>query len=155
MKQKTSGRGHNSTRKTKGKVDEIDVHVGSRLKVRRSLLGLSQEKLAKTIGLTFQQIQKYERGLNRISAGRLYIFALILEVPVAYFYEGLPEGAIKDLSFSEENKWVGTKEEDIFLQKDVLQFAQNYALLKATDPRSTKLLKQFLQSLVDEIGGDQ
>ena len=74
-------------RKTKGTPDPVDVHVGQRLRVRRSLLGLSQEKLADSIGLTFQQIQKYERGMNRISAGRLYQFSKILDVPVAYFYD--------------------------------------------------------------------
>jgi transcriptional regulator with XRE-family HTH domain len=58
------------TPKTKGKPDDVDVHVGNRLKIRRSLLGLSQEKLADAVGLTFQQVQKYEKGVNRISAGR-------------------------------------------------------------------------------------
>src|SRR4051812_16255430 len=75
------------TRKTKGTPDPVDVHVGQRLRVRRSLMGLSQEKLAESIGLTFQQIQKYERGMNRISAGRLYQFSKILDVPVTYFYD--------------------------------------------------------------------
>jgi transcriptional regulator with XRE-family HTH domain len=78
-----------SKRKTKGTPDSVDVHVGQRLRVRRSLLGLSQEKLADSIGLTFQQIQKYERGMNRISAGRLYQFSKVLDVPVSYFYDSL------------------------------------------------------------------
>ena len=68
-------------RKTKGTPDSVDVHVGQRLRVRRSLLGMSQEKLAEAIGLTFQQIQKYERGVNRVSAGRLFQFSKILDVP--------------------------------------------------------------------------
>ncbi|MDB2682632.1 helix-turn-helix domain-containing protein [Alphaproteobacteria bacterium] len=76
-----------SKKKTKGKPDSVDVYVGKRLRVRRSLLGLSQEKLADAIGLTFQQVQKYERGVNRISAGRLYQFSKILSVPITYFYE--------------------------------------------------------------------
>lgn len=74
-------------RKTKGTPDNVDVHVGQRLRIRRSLMGMSQEKLAESIGLTFQQIQKYERGTNRVSAGRLYQFSKILGVPIAYFYE--------------------------------------------------------------------
>ena len=76
-----------NVRKTKGVADPVDKHVGARLRVRRSLLGMSQEKLADAIGLTFQQIQKYEKGTNRISAGRLYQFSQILNVSVVYFFE--------------------------------------------------------------------
>ncbi len=67
----------------------IDVHVGKRLRLRRSLMGLSQEKLAELVGVTFQQIQKYERGTNRIGCSRLYRLAQVLQVPVSYFFEGL------------------------------------------------------------------
>ena len=67
----------------------VDAHIGSRLRLRRLTLGLSQEKLGKELGLTFQQVQKYERGANRIGASRLYAIAQILEAPVSYFFEGL------------------------------------------------------------------
>ena len=67
----------------------VDVHVGNRLKLRRTMIGMSQDKLGQTIGLTFQQIQKYEKGANRIGASRLYQFATILDVPPAWFFEGL------------------------------------------------------------------
>lgn len=66
----------------------VDVHVGKRLRLRRSILGLSQEAIGKAIGVTFQQIQKYERGINRMGASRLYDFGRALNVPIAYFYEG-------------------------------------------------------------------
>lgn len=69
----------------------VDVHVGGRVRLRRTLLGMSQEKLGDSVGLTFQQIQKYERGANRIGASRLYEFSRILDVPVSYFFEDLPE----------------------------------------------------------------
>ena len=72
------------------KPDPIDVHVGSRVRLRRTLLGLSQQKLGTALGLTFQQIQKYERGANRIGSSRLYRLSRILDVEVAYFYEELP-----------------------------------------------------------------
>lgn len=75
----------------KGRSGEIDEHVGRRLRQRRVLLGLSQEKLAESVGITFQQIQKYENGANRISAGRLYEFAQLLKVSVLFFYQGLGE----------------------------------------------------------------
>lgn len=67
----------------------VDVHVGNRLKLRRTMIGMSQDKLGQTVGLTFQQIQKYEKGANRIGASRLYQFATILDVPPAWFFEGL------------------------------------------------------------------
>ncbi len=69
----------------------IDVHVGSRIRVRRTLLGLSQEKLGEMIGLTFQQVQKYERGSNRVGASRLFDLARVLEVPMAFFFEDADE----------------------------------------------------------------
>ena len=72
----------------------VDVHVGNRLRQRRSLLGMSQTALAKAVGLTFQQVQKYERGANRMGASRLFEFAAVLDVPVTYFFDELPAGAV-------------------------------------------------------------
>ncbi len=69
----------------------VDVHVGQRLRLRRALMGLSQERLAELVGVTFQQIQKYERGANRIGSSRLYELARVLAVPVEYFFEGFEE----------------------------------------------------------------
>ena len=69
----------------------IDVHVGSRVRFRRMLLGMSQEKLGEKLGLTFQQIQKYEKGINRIGASRLFDLAQVLGVPVQFFYEEAPD----------------------------------------------------------------
>jgi transcriptional regulator with XRE-family HTH domain len=83
-------RGRRSTAADKdslGKPNPIDIHVGSRVRLRRTLLGMSQEKLGEAIGLTFQQVQKYERGANRIGASRLFDLARVLDVPVAYFFE--------------------------------------------------------------------
>jgi|TARA_R110002072_G_scaffold249922_10_gene408813 transcriptional regulator with XRE-family HTH domain len=70
---------------------EIDQHVGARLRVRRQLLGMSQQALGQRLGVTFQQVQKYERGANRIGASRLFFVAQALDVPVGYFFEGLDE----------------------------------------------------------------
>ncbi|CAK0774781.1 Helix-turn-helix transcriptional regulator [Azospirillaceae bacterium] len=71
--------------------DPIDVHVGSRVRLRRTLLGLSQEKFGEAIDLTFQQVQKYERGANRMGASRLYQASRILDVPVSFFFDQMPE----------------------------------------------------------------
>jgi transcriptional regulator with XRE-family HTH domain len=72
------------------KSNPVDAHVGSRVRLRRMLVGLSQEKLGERMGLTFQQIQKYEKGVNRIGASRLFQLSQILEVPVQFFFEGAP-----------------------------------------------------------------
>jgi len=65
----------------------VDIHVGTRLRARRKIIGLSQDDIGKSVGVTFQQIQKYERGTNRIGSSRLYEFSRILDVPVSYFFE--------------------------------------------------------------------
>ena len=83
------------TRKPRIKLDRphpVDVHVGSRVRLRRTLLGMSQEKLGEAIGLTFQQVQKYERGANRIGSSRLFELSRILDVPVSFFFDDMPGG---------------------------------------------------------------
>ena len=92
MKAKPPG-GRRGRRKA-DKPNPIDVHVGSRVRLRRTLLGMSQEKLGDAIGLTFQQVQKYERGANRVGASRLFELSRVLDVPVSFFFDELaPESA--------------------------------------------------------------
>ena len=76
--------------KGKGGPSPVDVHVGQRLRMRRTLLGMSQQNVGEMLGLTFQQLQKYEKGANRVSASRLYELSQILDVPVSYFFEEMP-----------------------------------------------------------------
>ena len=78
----------------KKQANPVDMQVGNRVRLRRMLIGMSQEKLGEMLGLTFQQVQKYEKGVNRIGAGRLYDVSRILGVPIDYFYEGIsaPQG---------------------------------------------------------------
>src|SRR5204862_7806940 len=85
-KRKSSGR-----MASKGFPNPIDVHVGNRVRLRRTLLGMSQERLAEQIGLTFQQVQKYERGANRVSASRLFDLSRMLDVPISFFFDDMPE----------------------------------------------------------------
>src|SRR5690606_29449067 len=89
----------------KKKPNPIDVHVGSRIRLRRNMLGLSQEKLGENLGITFQQIQKYEKGTNRVGASRLQAISSILAVPVSYFFEDAPVGTETAVNngFAEEN----------------------------------------------------
>jgi transcriptional regulator with XRE-family HTH domain len=75
------------------KPNPIDVHVGRRLRLRRTLLGMSQERLGQLLRLTFQQIQKYERGVNRIGSSRLYELGQILDVPISFFFDDMSDGA--------------------------------------------------------------
>jgi len=79
----------------------IDRHVGNRIKLRRSFLRISQEKLGERLGVTFQQVQKYEKGSNRIGAGQLFQIASFLKVEPGYFYDGLPTAKSADVGFSE------------------------------------------------------
>ena len=92
----------------------IDVHVGSRVRLRRTLLGLKQTQLGEKLGFSFQQIQKYERGFNRISASRLYQMSHILGVPVSFFFDDLDEGA-------------GARSpDDILLKRETLELVRAY-----------------------------
>ena len=77
-----------------GQPNPIDVHVGKRVRVRRMSLGLSQEALANRLGITFQQVQKYERGTNRMGSSRLYDISVALDVPVSFFFDDMPEEVI-------------------------------------------------------------
>ena len=92
----------------KKQANPIDIQVGNRVRIRRMLIGMSQERLGDLLGLTFQQVQKYEKGVNRIGAGRLFEVSRILNVPVDFFYEGVataqpgmrePEGAAPVMEF--------------------------------------------------------
>ena len=75
---------------------DIDTHVGQRLRQRRNMMGLSQEALAKAVGITFQQVQKYEKGVNAMNANRLYEFSQFMRVPISYFFEGVENAMIPE-----------------------------------------------------------
>jgi transcriptional regulator with XRE-family HTH domain len=83
-------------RKTRGQATDVDAHVGDRLRNLREERGLSQEALGQRVDVSFQQIQKYERGANRVGASRLFEFAQVLHVPVESFFSGLPTDAVSD-----------------------------------------------------------
>ena len=82
--------GEREKKYSSGRPNPVDIHVGARVRLRRTLLGMSQEKLGDAIGLTFQQVQKYERGANRIGASRLFHLSKVLDVPVSFFFEDMP-----------------------------------------------------------------
>jgi transcriptional regulator with XRE-family HTH domain len=87
-----------ASRRSTGRTQDIDHHVGARVRERRIMLGLTQQQLADLIGVTYQQAHKYERGINRVSAGRLYEIAQVLSVPVGYFFDGLDGEVARSVS---------------------------------------------------------
>jgi len=137
--------------KTKGAPNEMDVHVGQRLRVRRALLGLSQEKLAEAIGLTFQQIQKYERGTNRVSAGRLFELSKVLDVPVGYFFDQFGQSASeRQAAFGmSDNEQAGFEGEDILERKETLDLIRVYYSVE--DPDARKDIIKFIKSMASRI----
>ncbi|ABS65220.1 transcriptional regulator, XRE family [Parvibaculum lavamentivorans DS-1] len=123
----------------------IDVHVGGRVRMRRMLIGMSQEKLGESLGLTFQQVQKYEKGSNRIGASRLYQIGSVLGVPIEYFFEGVEPG--------EGNGMEPDAAPSPGFDMDILSTAEgiqlNSAFFAIADP---KLRKRILD-LVKALGG--
>ena len=121
----------------------IDKHVGSRVRMRRMMLGMSQEKLGDALGLTFQQVQKYEKGTNRIGASRLQQIAHILQVPVEFFFEGAPNlhgagGTVKD---APSTAYVS----------DFLATSEGLSLTKAFTRIKEAKLRRRIVDLVEEI----
>ncbi|HEX9882038.1 MAG TPA: helix-turn-helix transcriptional regulator [Hyphomicrobium sp.] len=128
------------------RANPIDVHVGSRVRLRRMLLGMSQEKLGEHLGLTFQQIQKYEKGINRIGASRLFDLSKVLGVPVQFFYEELPGAGDANAGFGERPaesyavEFLGSRE----------GLELNKAFARITDPR----VRRSIVELVRAFAGD-
>ncbi|BDX00737.1 helix-turn-helix domain-containing protein [Maricaulis maris] len=119
--------------------NDIDLHVGKRLRRRRRLLGLTQQQLAESVGIRFQQIQKYECGANRVSASRLFELAESLDVPVQYFYEGL--------SKRDEVNGDETLAADVLSQKETVDLIRAYYRL---GERPRKRLLELAKSLEPE-----
>lgn len=123
------------------KANPIDAQVGNRVRIRRMLIGMSQERLGDTLGLTFQQIQKYEKGVNRIGAGRLFEIARILGVPIDYFYDGV----------------AATHEELAEQTPPVMEFVSSgeglqlsLAFMKIRDSKVRKRVLDLVKSLAEE-----
>ncbi len=140
-----------SKTKTKGTPNEMDIHVGQRLRVRRALLGLSQEKLAEAVGLTFQQIQKYERGTNRVSAGRLFDMSKILDVPVSYFFEQFGQSSSNSYATQglSDNGQESFEHEDVMNSKETLDLIRIY--YSVDDSEARKDIVKFIKSMARKL----
>ena len=125
----------------------IDKHVGSRVRMRRMMLGMSQEKLGDSLGLTFQQVQKYEKGTNRIGASRLQQISLILQVPVSFFFEGAPPppGRPQGMGEAPSPAYVT----DFLASSDGLSLVR--AFVRIENPK----LRRRIVELVQEMGGEE
>ena len=135
---------------SKGFPNPIDVHVGQRIRQRRTLLGMSQERLADAIGLTFQQVQKYERGANRVGSSRLFDLARVLDVPIAYFFEEMEAGvAAKSpshlIGVPVSKMQAPSAEPDPLAKRETLELVRAY--YKIADPRARKRLADLVKAL--------
>ena len=133
----------------------VDIHVGSRVRLRRTLLGMSQEKLGEALGLTFQQVQKYERGTNRIGSSRLFQLSKILDVPVSFFFDDMAgEGGAPAGGFAEPGQ--SSFEHDQMNKRETLESVRAY--YRITDPQVRRRMFDLMKSLgtdatlVDEAG---
>ena len=150
-------RGRKSAGRTasQGNPNPIDVHVGSRVRLRRTLLGMSQEKLGDAIGLTFQQVQKYERGANRVGSSRLFDLARVLDVPVSYFFDEMSAstsarspGRLRGMAEQKPLPF----EPDPMAKRETLELVRAY--YRITDPRVRKRVFELTKSLANAAKSD-
>ena len=128
----------------KKQANPIDVQVGNRVRIRRMLIGMSQERLGDLLGLTFQQVQKYEKGVNRIGAGRLFEVARILNVPVDFFYEGLATNPVP----ANETEAAAPQVMEFVASGEGLQLS--LAFMKIKDAKVRKRVLDLVKSLAEE-----
>ena len=132
----------------KKKPNPIDVHVGSRIRLRRNMLGMSQERLGESLGITFQQIQKYEKGTNRVGASRLQAIASIQGVPVSFFFEDAPGGESQPTGFAEESST--NQVVDFLNSAEGLQLSR--AFVAISDSRVRRRILDLVKTLADDPG---
>jgi transcriptional regulator with XRE-family HTH domain len=132
----------------------IDVHVGSRLRLRRTLLGMSQERLGEALGLTFQQVQKYERGANRVGASRLFDLSRVLDVPISFFFDDMPEPLATAYGTHPTRRSSGFAEQQEAFSDESMNRRETLELVRAyyriTDPAVRKRVFELIKSLVPD-----
>lgn len=136
---------------SKGHPNPVDVHVGARLRMRRTLLGMSQETIAERLGLTFQQVQKYERGTNRVSSSRLFDLCKILNVPVAYFFDEMG----KDVSSQSPAALAGEKPKAREQETDPAAKRETLELVRAYYGIKDRNVRQRLTSMIRTIAAEE
>ena len=119
----------------------VDIHVGGRVRLRRTLLGFSREKLGQALGLTFQQVQKYERGANRIGASRLYHLSQILDVPIGFFFDDMPKSVQDGMAEPSQEPY----ERDPLVKRETLELVRAY--YRIPDARARKRLFELTKAM--------
>ena len=132
-----------------GNPHPVDVHVGARLRQRRTLLGMTQTGLGDAIGLTFQQVQKYERGWNRIGAGRLYDLSRVLDVSVEFFFEDMPP---EDAARPPATKGRGKAQESVGVDAEILTKRQTLELVRAYYKIKDSNIRKRIYEIVKTLG---
>ncbi|MDJ0612096.1 MAG: helix-turn-helix domain-containing protein [Rhizobiaceae bacterium] len=133
--------------KEKKEPNPIDVHVGGKVRLKRTMMSMSQEKLGDSLGVTFQQVQKYEKGVNRIGASRLQQIAAVLNVPVSFFFDGAP-GLEADTAAGMSEADSSSYVTDFLSTAEGLQL--NRSFVKIKDPQVRKKIIDLVRSLSDE-----
>jgi transcriptional regulator with XRE-family HTH domain len=136
------------------RANPIDIHVGSRVRFRRMLLGMSQEKLGERLGLTFQQVQKYEKGINRIGASRQFDLAQVLGVSVQFFYDDAPLGESRAV---EQDQAAGSSESQGQDEHSIVEFLRsrdglelNRAFVRISDIKARRAIVDLVRSLAND-----
>ncbi len=140
-----------------GTPNPIDIYVGTRIRFRRTMLGLSQERLAEALGITFQQVQKYEKGLNRIGASRLWDLSQVLDVPVDFFFDKMDEASqsnsprkISGFQLSDSDvPYIST---EVFLRRDVMDLVRHY--IQIVNPKISHNILELIKSIAPINGSD-
>jgi transcriptional regulator with XRE-family HTH domain len=135
----------------------IDMHVGKRVRLRRTLLGMSQEQLGAELNVTFQQVQKYERGANLISASRLWDISQILDVPISYFFDDMSEGTMRS-----SPRWIsrgdsagalnGEQIKDPMARRETLELVRTYYTIEK--PAVRKRIAEMVKSIATTLAGE-
>ena len=129
----------------------IDVHVGTRIRLRRTLLGMSQERLGEALGLTFQQVQKYERGVNRVGASRLFDLSRVQDVPISFFFDDMPENLASSFGAQSGRRTTGLATGGEAFPDDALNRRETLELVRAyyriTDPNVRKRMFDLIKSM--------
>lgn len=126
------------------KPNPIDIHVGGRVRLRRMMLGMSQEKLGEQLGITFQQIQKYEKGTNRVGASRLQNIATVLSVPVGFFFDGAPGNSANSAADAKSGSYVV----DFLSSSEGLKL--NRSFVRIADSKVRKRIVDLVRSLAGD-----
>ena len=134
----------------------IDVHVGSRIRLRRTLMGMSQERLGEALGLTFQQVQKYERGVNRVGASRLFDLSRVLDVPISFFFDDMPDQLTASHGAPPRSAYSGFAEQqqgfgggdDALNRRETLELVRAY--YRITDTTVRKRVFELIKSMTPQ-----